>query len=50
MKDSREAPIVEEGNLDDSGRELELESLLERITPENLHPEWETGPPQGKEF
>ena len=50
MKDSGEEPFVEEGNLDDSGRELELESLLERITPENLHPEWETGPPQGKEF
>ena len=50
MKDSGEEAFVEEGNLDDSGRELELESLLEQITPENLHPDWETGPPQGKEF
>ena len=26
-----------------------LDEMLARITPENRHPEWDTGPAQGKE-
>ena len=49
MKDLEEEPLLEEDNIDKNKRRFDLDSLLEQITPENLHPEFETGPPRGKE-
>ena len=48
MKDLEGEPLLEEDNIDKNKRRFDLESLLEQITPENLHPEMETGPPRGK--
>lgn len=33
-----------------SGSRPSLEDLLEQVTDENLHSEWETGPPVGREI
>jgi antitoxin MazE len=33
-----------------SGSRPSLEDLLEQVTEENLHGEWETGPPVGREI
>ena len=49
LKDSKGEPLLEEDNIDKNKRRFDLESLLEQITPENLHPEFETGPPRGRE-
>ena len=49
MKDLEGEPLLEEDNIDKNKRRFDLESLLEQITPENLHSEMETGPPRGKE-
>ena len=49
MKDLKGEPLLEEDNIDKNKRTFNLESLLEQITPENLHLEMETGPPRGKE-
>ena len=49
MKDLDVESLPEEDNIDKNKRRLDLESLLEQIPPENLHPEMETGPPRGKE-
>ena len=49
MKDLEGEPLLEEDNIDKNKRRFDLESLLEQITPENLHPEMETGPPRGRE-
>ena len=49
MKHLEGEPLLEEDNIDKNKRRFDLESLLEQITPENLHSEMETGPPRGKE-
>lgn len=44
--------MVEEGALvirPDRGSEWALEALLAGVTDENIHEEWETGPPRGRE-
>ena len=49
MKNLKGEPLFEKDNIDKIKLRFDLDSLLEQITPENLHPEFETGPPRGKE-
>ena len=42
MKDLDVESLLEEDNIDKNKRRFDLESLLEQIPPENLHPEMET--------
>ena len=44
-----EIPVEEDEKVKPK-QKLDLESMLERITPENLHPEFDAGPPVGNEF
>ncbi len=32
------------------GKTISLKRLLAKVTPDNIHPETDWGPPQGKEF
>ena len=42
-------PSAEDGRLTVAKKELDIEEVISRITPENRHGEWDLGPPQGKE-
>ena len=38
---------TEDGRLMIARKELDIEEMISRITPENRHEEWNLGPPQG---
>ena len=42
-------PSAGNDRLTAAGKELDIEEMVSRITPENRHEEWDLGPPQGKE-
>ena len=41
---------AEDGRLTIARKELDIEEMIARITPENRHEEWGLGRPQGKEI
>ena len=41
---------AEDGRLTIARKELDIEEMIARITPENRHEEWDLGRPQGKEI
>ena len=47
--DAAEIPVGEDSKVKRE-RKFDLEYLLEQITPEKLHAEWDTGPRVGKEI
>ena len=41
---------AEDGRLTIARKELDIEEMIARITPENRHEEWDLGRPQGMEI
>ena len=41
---------AQDGRLTVARKELDVEDMISKITPENRHEEWDLGPPQGKEI
>ena len=41
---------AEDGRLTIARKELDIEEMIARITPEKRHEEWDLGRPQGKEI
>ena len=41
---------AQDGQLTIARKELDIEEMISRITPDNRHEEWDLGPPQGKEI
>ena len=41
---------AQNGRLTVARKDLDIEDMISRITPENRHEEWDLGPSQGKEI
>ena len=41
---------AQDGRLTVARKELDIDEMISRITPENRHGEWDMGSPQGKEI
>ena len=48
--DGFELPERTRDHADRDRKELDIEEMISRVTPENRHEEWDLGPPQGKEI